>query len=120
MWGWCRAPPPTCPPTPAGVGGRTNHILEMYKKNPYWISAFVCGEGCFTGSFLLDKRATWGMWPQIEFNITQSEKDLIILDTIKQYFGCGEYYARGDGIYRYAVRDADTITHARCANNTVF
>lgn len=76
----------------------------------YWISAFVCGEGCFTSSCLLDKRATWGIWPQTEFNITQSNKDLAILMAIQQYFGCGSVHEKGQtGIYQYSVRNNGDI-----------
>lgn len=72
-------------------------LVPFLQKNPYWISAFVCGEGCFTSSFLLDKRAYWGIWPQVEFNITQSSKDLLILEAIQKYFNCGSIHKKGNG-----------------------
>lgn len=50
-------------------------ILLFLKSNPYWISGFTCGEGCFTAFISLASKplqSTWGIIIQLEFTITQS------------------------------------------------
>ena len=51
-----------------------------------WLSGFVCGEGCFTGYLSLDKKSLWGLQPGLDFNITQSTDDKLLLDSINLLF----------------------------------
>jgi hypothetical protein len=74
-------------------------LLNFIKLNPAWLSGFICGEGCFTGSFFLDKRAKWGMWPQLEFNIAQLFTDVNLLNAINAFFGnTGSVSERENGV----------------------
>jgi hypothetical protein len=61
-------------------------ILLFLKSNPMWLSGFACGEGCFTGYLSLDIKSLWGLQPGLDFNITQSTDDLILLSAINKYF----------------------------------
>jgi len=70
-------------------------LIEFLQTNPSWISGFVDGEGCFTGSFTIDKRSTWGLQPQVEFNVVQNNVDRLLLEAIKEQFGNkGGVYSR--------------------------
>jgi hypothetical protein len=62
-------------------------LIEFLKTNPLWISGFVDGEGCFTGSFVIDKRSTWGLQPQAEFNIVQNNVDRLLLEASNEHVG---------------------------------
>ena len=68
-------------------------ILIYLHEHPEWISGFANGEGSFTASFNIDIRATWGLFPQCEFNITQLMNDSILLNAINKYFD------NGGGVY---------------------
>lgn len=61
-------------------------ILNFLKENPIWLSGFVGGEGCFTGYLSLEKKALWGLQPGLDFNITQSNNDRLLLNAINIYF----------------------------------
>nr|CAY33153.1 LAGLIDADG homing endonuclease [uncultured Glomus] len=80
-------------------------LIEFLKANPLWISGFVDGEGCFTGSFTIDKRSTWGIQPQAEFNIVQNNVDQLLLEAIKEIFdNKGGVYSRPNNMSVYSVR----------------
>jgi len=81
-------------------------LKEYIKVNPSWISGFVDGEGCFTGSLLIDPKATWGLQPQCEFNIVQNNVDKLLLEAIKVFFeDKGGVYSKPNDISVYAVRN---------------
>jgi len=66
--------------------------------------------GCFTSSFMFSLRATWGIWPQFEFNITQGTPDRIILEAICLFFKpVGKLYDKPNNISVFAVRDINDI-----------
>jgi hypothetical protein len=80
-------------------------LLDFLKSNPAWLSGYICGEGCFTGSFYLDTRAKWVMWPQLEFNITQLFTDVKQLYAINAYFGnTGSVSERKNGVGSVSFR----------------
>ena len=85
-------------------------LIEFLKANPSWISGFVDGEGCFTGSFVIDKRSTWGLQPQAEFNIVQNNVDQLLLEAIKEIFGNkGGVYSRPNNMSVYSVRNTKDL-----------
>jgi len=80
-------------------------ITKFIIDNPSWLSGFVDGEGCFTGSLYVDLRNTWGLQPQAEFNIVQNNIDKTLLEAIKVYFNDkGGVYSRPNDMSVYAVR----------------
>jgi hypothetical protein len=85
-------------------------LIEFLKANPSWISGFVDGEGCFTGSFVIDNRSTWGLQPQAEFNIVQNNVDQLLLEAIKEIFGnIGGVYSRPNNMSVYSVRNTKAL-----------
>ena len=83
--------------------------------NPWWITGFVDGEGCFSISFVKNKTVRFGYQIFIEFVITQGEKSKDVLLRIIDYFGCGKLYMnkRKDNhtepLYRYCVRSREDL-----------
>lgn len=85
-------------------------LIEFLKANPSWISGFVDGEGCFTGSFVIDKQSTWGLQPQAEFNIVQNNVDQLLLEAIKEIFdNKGGVYSRPNNMSVYSVRNTKDL-----------
>lgn len=85
-------------------------ILVFLEKNPMWLSGFVCGEGCFTGYLSLDIKSLWGLQPGLDFNITQSTNDKILLEAINLYFGNkGGVYSKPNNVSVVAFRNVKVL-----------
>ena len=75
-----------------------------------WLSGFVCGEGCFTAYLSLEKKALWGLQPGLDFNITQSTNDRILLEAINMYFGNkGGVYDKPNNVSVVAFRNVKIL-----------
>jgi len=89
--------------------------METQKLDPWWITGFVDGEGCFSISFIKNKTMRFGYQIFTEFVITQGEKSLPALEAIKEYFACGNLYCNHrhdnhqENLYRYCVRSRDDL-----------
>lgn len=55
--------------------------------NPGWITGFVDGEGCFTINVHEDNRQKTGWQVQLRFAVGLHEKDRVLLEKIKEYWG---------------------------------
>lgn len=66
-----------------------------------YISGFADGEGSFNISFRKksDYKIRWQ--PVLSFNVSQ--RDITVLNLMKQYFQCGIIKRRKDGLYSYDV-----------------
>jgi len=88
----------------------SHYLLTFLKLNPFWLSGFTNGEGCFTASLILDKRSMWGLLPQCEFNITQSMHDLILLEPINLFFNnSGGVYPRQNNVGTVSFRKISVL-----------
>lgn len=68
--------------------------LSSSNLNPWFISGFVDGEGCFLISVVINKlKSGWRVYSV--FKITLHKKDLPLLEQIKAYFGVGNIYQHG-------------------------
>jgi hypothetical protein len=75
-----------------------------------WLSGFVCGEGCFTGYLSLDIKSLWGLQPGLDFNITQSSEDKILLEAINFYFkNKGGVYDKPNNVSVVAFRNVKVL-----------
>jgi LAGLIDADG endonuclease len=85
-------------------------ILNFLNENPIWLSGFVAGEGCFTGYLSLEKNALWGLQPGLDFNITQSSDDRLILNAINIYFkNVGGVYDKPNNISVMSIRNVKAL-----------
>jgi hypothetical protein len=85
-------------------------ILLFLERNPMWLSGFTCGEGCFTGYLSLDIKSLWGLQPGLDFNITQSTDDLLLLNAINKYFGSkGGIYNKPNNVSVVAFRNVKVL-----------
>jgi len=58
--------------------------------NPYWISGFIDGEGCFIVHTQNAINSKLGKSVKLQFKITQNKRDIEILKLIILYFNCGK------------------------------
>lgn len=87
-----------------------DEILLFLKENPFWLSGFVCGEGCFTGYLSLDIKSLWGLQPGLDFNVTQSTNDKILLEAINCYFNSkGGIYDKPNNVSVVAFRNVKIL-----------
>ena len=79
-----------------------------------WVVGFVDGEGSFIVSIFRSPKTKigWQVFP--EFSVSQGEKDLRVLELLKEFFGCGEIYLhkarafkkkKWQRLYKYCVRN---------------
>lgn len=84
--------------------------MTFLVNNPHWLSGFACGEGCFTGYLSLDIKSSWGLQPGLDFNITQSTNDKILLKAINLYFdNKGGVYDKPNNVSVIAFRNVKVL-----------
>jgi len=87
-----------------------DEILTFLEKNPMWLSGFVCGEGCFTGYLSLDIKSLWCLKTGLDFNITQSTNDKLLLEAINLYFNNkGGVYNKPNNVRVVAFRNVKVL-----------
>jgi len=75
-----------------------------------WLSGFACGEGCFTGYLSLNVKSLWGLQPGLDFNITQSKDDRLLLESINLYFNNkGGVYDKPNNVCVIAIRNVKVL-----------
>ena len=79
--------------------------------DPWYVTGLVEGEGCFHVSFSLRKKLKVGIETRPSFSISLNRRDLMLLQGVHQYFGCGAIrYSRSDRTYKYESRSvADLV-----------
>lgn len=109
---------------------RVNTTLNMPSKNfsgagnqqerleiCWWIVGIVDGEGSFLVNIFKSPKTKMGWQVFPEFNVSQSEKDIVILKELKKFFGCGHIYPHRsknrkknwDTLYKYCVREREDL-----------
>ena len=94
---------------PKGSEGTTQMELISYsntgKLDPYWITGFTQGDGCFTlNKWQRNNIAQFGP----RFVIAQHSRDLPLMQNIKNYFGVGiisKIYKNYEVYYRVTGKD---------------
>ena len=80
-----------------------------------WVIGFVDGEGTFSVTIQRNKEMSLGWQVFPEFVVTQGEKNLIALEEIQKFFGCGRIYRNRrydnhkEDLFRYCVRKISEI-----------
>ena len=78
---------------------------EKIKVNPFWVSGFVQGEGCFTVSFSKRLSSKHKIEVRPSFSVVQPIKSKQILLHLHKFFDCGFIrISRKDGCYRFEIR----------------
>ena len=90
--------------TESAISGRDGGELSRHntptplprkiRNIPEYITGYIDGEGCFTVTFNIKKKAKLGWELRPSFSVSQNEDRRQVLDLIREYFGCG--YTRRD------------------------
>ncbi len=75
------------------------------KLNPYWVVGFVDGEGTFYVGINHQDSMTVGYQVLPEFRVVQHKRDIKLLYSLKEFFGCGVVRVNHDERYELRVRD---------------
>lgn len=63
--------------------------------NPYWVVGFTDGEGCFSISITKSSSVKIGFKSsQLRFRITQHSVDLLLMQSLIKFWGCGKVFER--------------------------
>ena len=81
----------------ARVGGTNTNL------NPWFITGFIEGEGCFVVNVIKNNRLKTGWRIQIEFKIGLHKRDWELLEKIKKFFGVGKVYKQGENAAQYMI-----------------
>ena len=86
--------------------------LENYKLDPWWVTGFCDGEGCFHVNLIENKKLKFGWRIEHRFTIVLHVKDKALLLDIQSYFGVGQIYKHGSESWQFRVhssKELDTI-----------
>ena len=84
--------------------------MKNPKLDPWFVTGLVEGEGCFHVSFSFRKKLKVGIETRPSFSISLNRRDLVLLQGVHQYFGCGAIrYSRSDRTYKYESRSVDDL-----------
>ena len=65
------------------------------KLNPWFVSGFLDGEGCFHVSIIENKKSKLGWRVRLIFSISLHEKDIALLEDIQNLLGAGQINKQG-------------------------
>ena len=88
---------------------------NQQERLDWWIVGFVDGEGTFSVSFNKNSTTSSGYQVFPEFVITQGEKSLSVLESVKKRFQCGKIYINKrkdnhkENLYRFTVRSLNDL-----------
>ena len=81
-------------------------IKEVVMKNPWYVTGFTDGEGCFNISFNFRTKFKTGIEVRPSFSITLNKRDLNLLKEINDFFKVGGIrFSKKDQCYKYEVRN---------------
>jgi hypothetical protein len=66
-------------------------VTDQEIKNPYWVSGFVTGEGCFHINTFKSKTKV-GFAVNLNFYITQHLRDTELMESLVKYLNCGVFF----------------------------
>ena len=63
---------------------------QQERPSPDWVVGFVDGEGCFFVGINRQPSMTVGWQVLPEFRVVQHERDVSVLEQLREFFGCGQ------------------------------
>ena len=88
------------------VERKNNPELEL---NPFWLTGFVDGEGCFYVGIKKSKKVSIGWRITLSFTINLHERDIAILELISNYLGVGKVYQQDSGLVQLRIESIKEV-----------
>jgi hypothetical protein len=79
------------------IGADNQQETRLAHLDPWWVTGFVDGEGCFSVSIHRNElaRPTYGWHVQPTFQVTQHQDHRHILESLRDFFDCGQVRSKG-------------------------
>lgn len=78
--------------------------------NAYYVTGLAEGEGSFLVSFSMRRKLNVGIETRPSFSISLNQRDLELLKSIREFFGCGGIrFSKVDRTYKYEVRSVKDL-----------
>lgn len=71
-------------------------LINTQIPHPFWIIGFTAGEGCFLIDISKSSAYKLGSSVKLTFQVTQHAKDELLLQSLINYLGCGNYLKKND------------------------
>jgi len=88
---------------------KINFTKPSQLLNPWFITGFTDGEGCFGLYTYKNAALKIGWYTFLDFKITLHVKDRNILEQIKKYFGVGVISKHGENLCNYSIKSIKDI-----------
>lgn len=88
-----------------------NAIVKNNILDPYYITGLSDGEACFYITFQKHSELVTGYQVRAGFSIGMHQRDKVLLEQIKLYFGVGEIFKQGKTAYQYRVSSLESLTN---------
>ena len=82
---------------------------QQERLNDRWIVGFTDGEGCFHVAINKQPKMSCGWQVLPEFRIVQHQRDIAVLEQLKEYFGCGTVCKNHDERMEFRIRGSDNL-----------
>lgn len=79
-------------------------------KDPHWLVGFADGESCFFVEKSVSKTYRSGYQVRLKFIISQDVRDVVLLNSFKNYLNCGNVIIDSRGLSQFIVRKKSDIT----------
>lgn len=87
----------------------TNTPAADFMLKPEWVAGFAAAEGCFFVNIFKSPTHKLKQGVQLEFNITQHNRDEVLMKSFIEFFGCG-YIQRSKNACIYRVTNVPNLT----------
>ena len=87
----------------------TRSVLPSRTLEPFWVTGFVDGEGCFFVGVNRHPEMSSGFQVLPEFTVVQHQRDIQLLHALKQFFGCGVVRVNHGDRMAYRVRKLEHL-----------
>jgi hypothetical protein len=91
------------------VANEINNTKTSQLLNPWFITGFTNGEGCFGLYIYRNAALKIGWYTFLDFKITLHVKDRNILEQFKKYFGVGVISKHGKNLCNYSIKSIKDI-----------
>lgn len=88
---------------------RDLNLVQIEVPDPYWLSGFSTGEGCFSVHTRKSSASKLGFSISLSFQLDQHSRDSELMENLIIYFNCGQVTKNGSCTKFYVTKFSDII-----------